>query len=95
MRLQRLLPGYCSSARSGFTNPTPNYTIETPFPAFVVVDADHGFGLAAGMKGVDLAIELAKKYGVATVAVKNSRHAGPMAAYTHRAAAQGFIAIPL
>ena len=91
----RLLSGYCASARSGFTNPRPKYTVETPYPAFVVVDADQGFGLAAGCRGIDLAVELARKYGVATVAVKNSRHAGPMAAYTTRAAAQGCIAMAM
>ena len=91
----RLLPGYLSSARSGFTNPQPQYSIVTPYPAFVVVDADQGFGLAAGCKGIDLAVELAREYGVAVVAVHNSRHAGPMAAYTTRAAAQGCVAMAM
>lgn len=91
----RLLPGYVNSARSGFTNPRPCYTVEYPYPAFVVIDADQGFGLAAGCRGIDLAVDLARTYGVATVAVKNSRHAGPMAAYTTRAAAKGCIAMAM
>ena len=40
-------------------------------------------------------MELAQQYGVATVVVANSRHAGPMSAYTARAAAQDCIAVAM
>ena len=52
-------------------------------------------GLAAGCRAIDVGVELAQQYGVATVVVANSRHAGPMSAYTARAAAQDCIAVAM
>ena len=56
----RLLSGYCQAGKSGFMNPTPQYSITKPYPAFAVLDADRGFGLAAGCRAIDVGIELAK-----------------------------------
>ena len=91
----RLLSGYCNAAKSGRMNPSPSYTVTHPYPAFAVIDADSGYGLAAGCKAIDMGVEMARTYGVAAVAGKKSRHAGPMAAYTTRAAAQGCIAMAM
>eukprot|EP01050_Picozoa_sp_SAG11_P026900 SAG11_NODE_6611_length_1279_cov_1.394915_2_plen_162_part_00 len=91
----RLLAGYTASATDGFMNGTPDYKVTYPYPAFAVVDADRGFALAAGCRGIDIGVELAEKFGVATVVVTNSRHAGPMSAYTLRAAKRGCIAMAM
>ena len=91
----RLLAGYCASSRDGFMNGSPSYTITQPYPASAVIDADRGFGLAAGCRAIDIGVQLAEKFGVATVAVINSRHAGPMSAYTTRAAERGCMAMAM
>jgi hypothetical protein len=56
----RLLPGYCEGARTGFMNPTPSYAVAQPYPAFAVLDADRGFGLAAGCRAIDIGVGLAR-----------------------------------
>ena len=88
----RLLPHYTHSAILGRKNPRPNYSFHQVFPAFGHLDADNTFGHAAGMKAIDLAIPLAKEYGISAVAVSNSSHPGAMASFALRAARKGYIA---
>ena len=88
----RLLPHYVRSALTGRKNPRPNYRFHQVFPAFGHLDADNTFGHAAGMKGIDLAMQFAQEYGIGAVAVSNSSHPGAMASFALRAARQGYIA---
>ena len=88
----RLLPHYARSALTGRKNPRPNYRFHQAFPAFGHLDADNTFGHAAGMKAVDLAMQLAQEYGLGAIAVSNSSHPGAMASFALRAARRGFVA---
>ncbi|ELR16661.1 malate/Llactate dehydrogenase [Acanthamoeba castellanii str. Neff] len=88
----RLLPHYVENLVHGGINGKPNMTWSSTYPAFVVLDADHAFGAAAGFKAIDIGIERAQQYGVAAVGVINSTHPGMMASYVLRAAAQGYLA---
>jgi (2R)-3-sulfolactate dehydrogenase (NADP+) len=56
-----------------------------------VIDADNGLGLLASRAAIDAAIDLAKKYGLGAVAVRNSSHFGVAGYYAERAAAHGLI----
>ena len=56
------------------------------------MDADNAFGHAAGMKAIDIAIEMAKVQGIGAVAVSNSSHPGAMASMALKAARKGYIA---
>lgn len=87
----RLLPHYAASALSGRKNPRPDFAFKKPFPSMGVLDADDGFGHAAGMRAMDHAIEMAAEQGIATVAVTNSSHPGAMASFALHAARQGYI----
>lgn len=87
----RLLPHYVRSAILGRKNPRPNFKFKKTFPALGVLDADNGFGHAAGIKAIDHCIKLAKSYGIGVVAVKNSSHPGAMATMALKAARKGFI----
>lgn len=91
----RLLPHYVRSAEMGRKNPRPAFTFDRPFPAFGTLDADNGFGHAAGMKAVDHAVEMAAEAGLGAVAVFNSSHSAAMASFALRAARQGFIGVAL
>ena len=88
----RLLPHYTRSGLSGRKNPRPNYRFNQVFPAFGHLDADNTFGHAAGMKAIDLAMQLAKEFGIGAIAVSNSSHPGAMASFALRAARKGYLA---
>ena len=88
----RLLPHYFNSAISGRKNPKPRFRINKTFPSIAHLDADNAFGHAAGMKAIDIAIEMAKVQGIGTVAVSNSSHPGAMASMALKAAREGYIA---
>jgi len=89
----RLLPHYVNSALSGRKNPTPKYNISKTFPSIAHLDADNAFGHAAGMKSIDIAMEMAEVQGIGIVAVSNSSHPGAMASMALKAARKGFIAL--
>ncbi|MEQ8193809.1 MAG: Ldh family oxidoreductase [Rhodospirillales bacterium] len=88
----RLLPHYVDSALSGRKNPKPNFMFKRTFPAMGLLDADNGFGHAAGMKAIDHGIEMAKETGIGAVGVANSSHPGAMASFALKAARQGYMA---
>ena len=88
----RLLPHYFNSAISGRKNPKPQFRINKNFPSIAHLDADNAFGHAAGMKAIDIAIEMAKVQGIGAVAVSNSSHPGAMASMALKAARKGYIA---
>ena len=88
----RLLPNYVENCLEGGVNPTPKWGVRHPFPAMVVLDADDGFGLAAGRKAMEVGMEVAAQQGVCLIAVQNSHHPGAMASTTLHAARRGFVA---
>ena len=89
----RLLPHYVNSALSGRKNPQPKFNISKTFPSIAHLDADNGFGHAAGMKSIEVAMEMAETQGVGIVAVSNSSHPGAMASMALKAARNGFIGL--
>ena len=66
-----------------------NVVFETPVSA--VIDAEDGMGQVVGHKAMTMAIEKAKKVGMARVTVRNSNHYGIAGYYTKLAAQQGLI----
>jgi len=88
----RLLPHYINSALSGRKNSRPNFTITSKYPVIAKLNADNGFGHAAGFKAIDHAMEVADKFGMCMVGVHNSSHPGSMGSYALRAARKGYLA---
>ena len=86
----RLLPHYLNALKNGRINGKPDFKIAKSFPAFVSLDADNAFGHAAGFKSIDIGMELANKFGIAAISVKNSSHPGAMASFSLKAARNGF-----
>ena len=89
----RLLPHYFRSAMSGRKNPKPNFKLDQTFPSMIHLNADNAFGHAAGMKAIDIGMEIAETQGIASIAVSNSSHPGAMASMALKAARKGFIAL--
>lgn len=91
----RLLPIYIEAVRSGRIKKTPNFTFRRRAPSVGIFDADHAFGICAGVKAMEKAIDLAKKTGVGAVAVKNSSHFGAAAIFSLLAAQKNMIGISM
>ena len=75
----RLLPHYLRAVRGGRINPNANFRFEKTSASTGRMDADHGFGHAAGLLAMGHAMELANEAGTGNVAVYNSSHCGSMA----------------
>ena len=57
----RLLPHYVESAIKGRKNPRPKFKLNLSFATCGVLDADNGFGHAAGFKAIEHCIKIAEK----------------------------------
>jgi len=89
----RLLVHYVHAVKGGRINPNPNFRWTQTAPATGTLDADHGFGHAAGMSAMRHAIALARGAGAGFVSVRNSTHCGAMAYFAMEAAAQDMIGL--
>ena len=89
----RALPRYLNAIQKGGTKATPNIRIERQGPSFAVIDGDAGLGQVIAHKAMRLAIDLARKTGIAAVSVHNSNHYGAAAFYPMMAAAEGMLGL--
>ncbi|MDG2169132.1 MAG: Ldh family oxidoreductase [Opitutales bacterium] len=87
----RLLLHYIQGVRGGRVNPQAHIQFEKTSATTGRVDADHGFGHAAGMLAMKNAIEMARESGSGQVAVANSNHCGSMAYFALEAAKNDMI----
>jgi LDH2 family malate/lactate/ureidoglycolate dehydrogenase len=87
----RLLPHYLKGVEGGRINPKPDYKFEKTSATTGKLDGDHTFGHAAGVEGMNKAIELATEAGAGHVAVHNSSHFGAAAFFALLAAKRDMI----
>lgn len=89
----RRVVAYVSQVRTGKVRGQAVPDVSHPRPAFLAVDAQHGFAFPA----LDLALEhlapLAREQGIAAVAIHRSHHAGVLALTVERLAEQGLMAL--
>ncbi|MDG0866951.1 Ldh family oxidoreductase [Candidatus Lucifugimonas marina] len=85
--LRRYVAEYGSNA----LNPTPNFKVERETKTTMTVDADGALGIHVGPWAMQQAIDKAKEFGMAAVAVKNSGHLAGCGYYAMMAAEQGMI----
>lgn len=67
---------YFDRIRSGIQKAVTEYEIVREGPTTALVDGHHGMGHVIGYRSMQMAIEKAKKYGMGSVAVRNSTHFG-------------------
>ena len=72
-------------------NATPDFKIERETKTTMTVDADGALGIHVGPWAMQQAIDKAKEFGMAAVAVKNSGHLAGCGYYAMMAAEQGMI----
>jgi LDH2 family malate/lactate/ureidoglycolate dehydrogenase len=89
------LPLYVRGLLDRTIKARPDFKITEPMPCCAVLDADHGLGLVASQRAIDMAIDRAGKLGLGAVAVRNSSHFGAAGYYADRAAERGLIGLAL
>jgi LDH2 family malate/lactate/ureidoglycolate dehydrogenase len=87
----RLLPHYLQAVKGGRINPNPDFRFDKTSASTGMLDADHGFGHAAGILAIRYAMDLAREAGSGHVAVRNSSHCGSMAYFALEACAEDMI----
>jgi len=87
----RLIPHYVRAVLTGRINKDAKFSFWKKAPSVGLVDADAGFGIAAGVYAMDQAIKLANSSGVGAVSVRNSSHFGAAAIFGLRAAKKNMI----
>lgn len=89
----RLLAHYITALNGGRINGSPDIKKVTSFGAIETLDADDAHGALATYTAMDNAIDLASKFGIGAVAIRNTSHFGPAGAYSIEAARKGYIGI--
>lgn len=89
----RLLAHYITALDGGRINGAPDIKKVTSFGAIETLDADDAHGALATYTAMDNAIDLASKFGIGAVAIRNTSHFGPAGAYSIEAARKGYIGI--
>jgi len=87
------LPLYTRGLLDGTIKSNPAFATEQTLPCCAVLDADHGLGLVASRRALDMAMAFAKTHGLGAVAVRNSSHFGAAGYYADRAAEDGLIGL--
>src|SRR5262252_6337400 len=85
------IPQYVGHVRNGRANGKAVPKVSRASRAACLVDADRGLAYQACALGVREAIERAKQYGVAFVAITNSNHFGVAAYHVEAIAAVGLV----
>jgi LDH2 family malate/lactate/ureidoglycolate dehydrogenase len=84
-----LLPMYLDRIVAGSVIPTTEGRMVSDTGTQVVIDADNGLGQIVAEKAIGIAIERARKHGLAAVAVRNAFHFGAAGRFARSMALQG------
>ena len=87
----QLLPLYLSEIEGGRMTPAGSYEVAADFPAALTWDGKRLPGQWLTLRGIEVASERARTYGMATVVIKRSHHIGCLAAYLKRVTDQGLM----
>ena len=88
-----LLPMYLDRINAGSVVPKMQGRVISDTGAQIVIDADNGLGQVVAEKAVGMAVERARKHGLAAVAVRNAFHFGAAGRFARSIARQGCVGI--
>jgi LDH2 family malate/lactate/ureidoglycolate dehydrogenase len=88
-----LVPMYLDRMAAGSVSPRDHGRIVSDRGGAVVIDADNALGQLTAHQAVDLAVERARQFGLAAVAVRNAFHFGMAGRYARRIAEAGAVGI--
>ena len=87
------IPFYAAQVRSGKLRAWVRPVVTHPAPATTLVNARYGFAFPAIEEGLELAVPLARQYGIALLGVQNSHHCGMLGHYVEDVARQGLVCL--
>jgi LDH2 family malate/lactate/ureidoglycolate dehydrogenase len=87
------IPAYVRSIENGELDPRAEGVLEIDFNAMGVFDGQGGFGQVIATNAMRIAIEKAKRYGVAAISTYRCGHIGRMADYCMMASTENMISI--
>ncbi|GAB7338298.1 hypothetical protein MBLNU457_4614t1 [Dothideomycetes sp. NU457] len=87
------LPSYMARVRAGVLAPDAQPIVNQLTPAVAQVDGQNAFGFVAAHKAMDLAISMAKTFGIGMVSVKHSNHFGMSARLVRQAIDAGMMSL--
>ncbi|HEX6030093.1 MAG TPA: Ldh family oxidoreductase, partial [Tepidiformaceae bacterium] len=93
--VSNMMRPYVAWLRSGAINPKPEWRISRDSRAVVTIDCDKGLGLVVGPRAMDVAIERARDYGVATVVADNGGHYGAAGYHAYMALEHDMIGLSM
>ena len=91
----RNLGQYIEKLEAGGLDAKAEPSIVCEGPAFAIINGNKALGMVSGCKAMKLAVEKAKKVGIAYVGVKNSCHFGAAGYYANLAAEEGMIGLAM
>jgi L-2-hydroxycarboxylate dehydrogenase (NAD+) len=91
--VNRLKPIYLDRIKDGILNPVTDYKIIREGPTTAVIDGQNGMGHVISYHAMKIAIEKARKFGMAMVTVRNSTHFGFAGYYPLMAVRENMIGI--
>ena len=91
--VSNMLRRYVEYYGTGYVNPDPQIRTLRESAVTATWDGDGGLGLQTGPRAMELAMEKAARYGIGSVAVRNSRHLGMLGYYPLMAAKRDMIGV--
>jgi len=91
----RQTPGYIRKIQDGDVNARPTITIVQEQNTTAVLDGDGGLGYFPSYRGMEMAIDKARQYGVGVVTTRNHFHFGAAGNYSRMALANNCIGLAL
>lgn len=91
--VNRFKPVYLDRIKAGIQNAVTDITVVKETETTAVLDGNNGMGQVIGHRAMSMAIEKAKRYGMGSVAVRNSCHYGIAGYYASMATKAGCIGI--
>ena len=85
------IPNYYTRSKNNWITLDGKITTVRDNPLTALLDAGGGLGYPVAHKAMNIAIEKARKLGLASVAVRNSAHFGAAGYYTRMAASEGLV----
>ena len=88
-----MMPRYVEALLEGGLHPNREIEVKLDGGSLLALDGGAGYGQSIGLQATRLAIERAKKHGVAIVALGNSHHLGRIGHWAELALAEGLVSI--
>jgi len=89
------LPIYVRRMESGVIDTAKRVEVVKEKGSIKILDAKHGLGQVAGMRGMEMAMTVAKEFGVGICGIFNSNHFGALGYYTELASKAEMIGLAI